>query len=142
MTFLSVKPKTMYYQGLWKKWSRASKEDYFQKEFAAIGQAEVLNKEVQASHATPDGVFGYQDRYDEYRRSESSVAGEFRTTELNYWHMARDLPTNVALNSTFVSCIPTERTFAVPSNDVLWIMARHNLKAKRLLPPTGKSFIY
>lgn len=142
MSLMSVKPKTMYYQGLMKKFIPETKLDYFQKEFAAIGQQEVLNKEIQAAHTDPNGIFGYNDRYYEFKTGISTIAGEFRTTELNYWHMARDLPTNSALNATFVSCVPTERTFAIPSNDVLWIMARHNLRARRAVPASSQSFIY
>lgn len=141
-TFLSVKPKTMYMQGLARTWNRRTKEDFWQQELQHIGQQEILNKEIYAAHATPDGTFGFQDRYQEYRGAESSVAGEFATTELNHWHMARDFSSDPALNATFVKCVPTERTFAVPSNDVLWIMAKHSVQARRLVAPTGSSFIY
>lgn len=142
MSLLSVKPKTMYYQGLEKKWIPETKLDYFQKEFVGIGQQPIQYQEIQAGHATPTETFGWTDRYGEFKGETSTIAGEFRTTELNYWHMARDLPTNTALNATFVSCVPTERTFAIPSNDVLWIMARHNLKARRYVPNSSQSFIY
>jgi len=129
-------------QGLFRMWNRRTKEDFWQKELQHIGQQEVLNKEVYAAHTSPDGVFGYQDRYDEYRRQESSVAGEFRSSTLNYWHMARDFSSNPALNASFVNCVPTERTFPVPANDVLYIMAKHSIQARRLVAKTGESFIY
>lgn len=93
------------------------------------------------AHATPEGVFGYQDRYDEYRRQESSISGEFRNSTLNHWHFARLFSSDPALNSDFVSCVPTERTFAVPSEDVLYVMAKHKIAARRLVAQTGKSFI-
>lgn len=140
-TFLSVRPKTVYMQGLFRHWNRRTKEDYWQQELQHVGQQEVLNKELYAAHATPDGVFGYQDRYDEYRRSESLVSGEFRTT-LNFWHMARDFGSTPALNGTFVSCAPTERIFATPSTDNLWIMSNHSIQARRLVSPKGNSFIF
>jgi len=142
MSLMTVRPKTMYPQGLFRHWNRRVKEDYWQKELQHIGQQEVLNKEVYAGHSDPDGIFGYQDRYDEYRRTESSIAGEFRTSLLNFWHMARIFSSDVALNADFVKCIPTERTFAVPSQDVLYIMARHRIQARRLVAATGESFIY
>lgn len=141
-SFVSVKPKTMYFQGQWRTWNRRIKEDFWQKELEHIGQQEVLNKEVYAAHATPEGVFGYSDRYAEYRRQESSVAGEFRNSTLNFWHMARDFGSDPALNATFVNCVPTERTFAVPSEDVYYLMCRHNIQARRLVAPLANSFIY
>lgn len=141
-TFMSVRPKTIYANGLARTWNRRTKEDFWQKELQTIGQQEVLNKEVYAAHTTPEGVFGYQDRYDEYRRSESSIAGEFRDTTLDYWHMARIFASDPALNESFVKCVPTERSFAVLSTDVLYIMANHSIQARRLVARTGKSFIY
>ena len=141
LSFISVKPKTMYVQGLPRMWNKRVREDYWQKELEHIGQQEVLNKEVYLAHTTPDGVFGYQDRYDEYRRMESTIAGEFRTT-LDFWHMARTFSSSPALNAAFVTSVPTERVFAVPSADVLWIMANHSIQARRLVAKTGSSFIF
>lgn len=141
MTLMSARPKTVYANGLFRHWNRRTKEDFWQKELEHIGQQEVLNKEVYAAHASPNGVFGYQDRYDEYRRSESLISGEFRTT-LDFWHMARIFGSQPALNGTFVSCAPTERIFAVPSVDNLWIMAKHSIQARRLISAKGNSFIY
>ncbi|UYD39204.1 MAG: major capsid protein [Wigfec virus K19_143] len=142
ISLMSVKPKTIYANGLFRTWNRRTKEDFFQKELQHIGQQEVLNKEVYASHATPEGVFGYQDRYDEYRRVESSIAGEFRSSTLDFWHMARIFSSDPALNATFVKCVPTERTFAVPSEDVLYVMAKHSIQARRIVAPKGTSFIF
>jgi len=142
ISMLSVRPKTIYAQGLSRTWNRRTKEDFWQVELQHIGQQEVLNKEVYASHTTPDGKFGNQDRYDEYRRQESTVAGEFRTTELNYWHMAREFASDPALNASFVTCVPTERIFPVATNDVLYVMAKHSIQARRLVAATGTSFIY
>lgn len=141
-TMMYVRPKTIYLDGLFRHWNRRTKEDYFQKELQHIGQQEVLVKEVYGIGAgTADNVFGYQDRYDEYRRCESRVSGEFATT-LNFWHFARDFTSAPALNSSFVSCVPTEVPFAVPSANVLYVMARHSIQARRIVAKKGSSFIY
>lgn len=142
ITMLSVRPKTIYAQGLSRTWNRRTKEDFWQVELQHIGQQEVLNKEVYAKHTAVNGTFGYQDRYDEYRRQESTVAGEFRSTELNYWHLAREFSSDPALNASFVQCVPTERIFPVATNDVLYVMAKHSIQARRLVASTGTSFIY
>lgn len=138
---ISVRPKTIYMQGLPRTWNRRTKDEFWQKEFQHIGQQQVLNKEIDASHATPEGVFGYQDRYDEYRRMESSVSGEFRTV-LDFWHMARDFSTDPALNADFVECVPTDRNFAAQDNDTMYLYIRHSVQARRLLAKVGTSFIY
>lgn len=142
ITLLSVRPKTMYVQGLARTFNRRTKEDFWQKELQHIGQQEVLNKEVYAAAASPAGTFGYQDRYDEYRRQESNVAGEFRTTLLDYWHMARIFAAEPSLNASFVVSNPTKRINAVETQDVLWIMANHSIQARRAVAASGSSFIF
>lgn len=141
ISLMSIRPKTIYMNGLEKKWSRTMKEQYWQKELEHIGQQAVQNREVYAAAASPTGTFGYQDRYDEYRRIESGVSGEFRTT-LNYWHLARDFGSEPALNASFVSCVPTMRTFASATTDPFYVMANHSIQARRLVARTGKSYIF
>jgi hypothetical protein len=137
-SFISVKPKTIYSQGLPRHWNRRTKEDFFQKELQHIGMQPILNKEVYASHTTPEGTFAYQDRYDEYRRAESSISGEFRDTGgLEHWHMARVFSSDPALNQTFVEANPTNRIYASTTNDQLYIMANHSIQARRMLSRRG-----
>jgi hypothetical protein len=138
---MSVRPKTIYASGIPRTFNRRTKFDFWQRELEHIGQQAVTNKEVYMAAAGPDNTFGYQDRYDEYRRVESSIAGEYRTI-FNYWHFARIFASQPALNSTFVSCVPAETPFAAPANDVLQIQVRHNIQARRLLSQTGNSFIF
>lgn len=137
MSMMYCKPKTIYSNSYSRGWNRRTKFDYWQKELEFIGQQAILNKEARANHATPDGTFGYQDRYDEYRRQESRVSGEFAQSSLNYWHFARDFASDPALNATFVSSVPTDRPFAAPSADVLYIQAKNNVKARRLVSRTA-----
>lgn len=136
ITLVSVLPKTIYAQGLEREWNKRTKEDYWQRELEHVGQFEVQNQEVYMAHSDPTGRFGFIDRYDEYRRAESSVAGEFRTV-LDDWHMARIFSTDVALNDTFVRANPTDRIYADTSTNELQIMARHSIKALRLVSKNG-----
>lgn len=141
LSFMSVRPKTLYIQGMPRTWNRRTKEDFWQVELQHIGQQKVLNKEIYAGAASPDGTFGYQDRYDEYRRQESWISGEFRTT-LNTWHFGRNFGSEPALNASFVKCVPPETPFGAPSSDVLWILVKHSVQARRLVAATGSSFIF
>lgn len=142
LSFISLRPKTIYTQGIHRLWNKRVKEDFWQKELQHIGQQEILNKEIYAPHSSPDGTFGFQDRYDEYRRTPSSVSGEFRDTILDFWHMAREFSSDPALNSDFITCTPTDRNFAVPSQDTVYIMANHSMQARRMVAKTGTSYIY
>ena len=141
ITLMWVRPKTIYGQGLFRTWNRRTKEDFWQRELEHIGQQPILNKELYAPHASPNGTFGYQDRYDEYRRSESRISGEFRTV-LDSWHMARIFASDPALNSTFVSANPTDRIYASTNTDELYIYVKHSIQARRLVAKTGSSFIF
>ncbi|WMC01492.1 major capsid protein [Microvirus D_HF4_329] len=140
-SFISVKPRTVYSQGIARTYNRRVKEDFWQRELEHIGQQEIHNKELYAAHSSPDGVFGYQDRYDEYRRFESGVSGEFRST-LNYWHLARDFSSEPVLNGSFITSTPTNRIFADQTSDTLLVMASHSIQARRMLARTGTSFIF
>jgi hypothetical protein len=148
MTLMSVRPRTIYTQSLNRAWLRGqdvsgmsgTKEDYWQRELQHIGQQEVNAMEVDVSAG--DESWGFQDRYDEYRRLESSVAGAFRTSELDTWHLARTFASAPALNSTFVQCTPTTRVFADETSDNLYVMAQHSVQARRLLSQVGTSMTF
>lgn len=141
MSLMSVMPRTVYMDSLPRMFTRWTKDDYWQKELQHIGQQAVLNKEVYAYHATPDGTFGYQDRYDEYRRSESGVSGEFRTT-LNSWHMARSFSSAPALNASFVQSNPTNRVYASTTTDQIYAEVNHKIVARRLVTSNASSNIF
>lgn len=138
MSLLSVRPKSIYNDGIARKWNRTVKEDYFQKELQFIGMQEVLNKEVYAAAATPDGTFGYQERYREYREEPSQVTAEFRGSTLNDWHFARIFGAEPTLNSAFVTCTPGVRPFVDQTGaDKLWMMVSHRTVARRMVAPAA-----
>jgi len=140
VSVISTRPKTIYSDGLQRHWNRRTKEDFHQKELEHIGQQEILNKEVYMAHASPEDVFGYGDRYDEYRHQWSSIAGEFRDT-LDYWHMARTFSSDPALNADFVNCVPDPRIFADQTSDTVYCMVNHSIQARRNLSRVANSFI-
>lgn len=139
MSLLYVRPIPVYAQGVERLWHRETKEDYWQREFEHIGQQEVLNQEVYADGSESDkGVFGYQNRYDEYRRGVNTISGEFRTTQ-DYWHMARIFANRPALNADFVMSNPTDRIFQATEqqSDQLYCMVQNNIIARRLVSRNG-----
>lgn len=138
-TVLSVRPKSMYINGMSRHWLKRDKEDFYQKELAYIGQQPVIAGEIYAD-GTPDDLetFGYQDRYIEYKRQQSYVSAEFRNLQ-NYWHLGRDFEERPALNESFVSCNPSKRIFAEQTQHHLWCMAQHRIIARRLVPKSNAS---
>lgn len=140
ISVMMVRPISVYMQGLPRMWNRRVKEDYFQRELQHIGQQEVYTKELYAGSdigpTADDTVFGYQNRYDEYRAQNSFVSGEFRTI-LDSWHMARNFANEPVLNADFINSVPTTRIFAAQENDTLYCMANHSLQARRLMSKHG-----
>lgn len=132
-TLMSVKPKTMYVTGLPKTWSRTTKEDFWQKELEHVGQEEIYNKELYWADTGPNDVFGYQNRYDSYRRAESGVHGEFRSSAANFWHFGRVFGSDVTLNGSFITADPTNRVYQSTSTDQLYVMVQNSVIARRLL---------
>lgn len=148
ISLMSVLPQTMYPNAMARHWGRTTRFDYWQKELEHIGQDRIKNAEVNAEHPDPNGLFGYQDRYDEYRRTESGVHGHFRPGQyLADWHFARDLPANVALNHDFISSNPTTAPFQLQTVDdapaaTLYCAIRHQIVARRPIAARGSSFIF
>jgi len=123
-----------YQQGLNRMWSRQTRYDFFWPKLQLIGEQAVLNKEIYAqADANDDLVFGYQERYAEYRYKPSEIHGEFRSTystPLDQWHMAEEFGSLPALNSTFiVQNTPIDRSIAVSGEPHLlfdaWFQYKH-----------------
>lgn len=83
-----------YQQGLERMWSRRLREDWYWPEFSNLGEQEIRNKELfLTGTATDDQVFGYQERFAEYRYKPNRISGMFRsnyTTPLDFWHLGDD----------------------------------------------------
>lgn len=117
-----------YQQGLNRMWSRSTRYDFFWPKLQQLGEQSVLNKEIYlggAALATDTAVFGYQERYAEYRYKPSEIHGEFRstyTTPLDFWHLAEEFGSLPVLNSSFiVQSTPIERALAVTTGpDILF----------------------
>lgn len=143
LTLMSVRPKSMYTNGVHRTFNRRTKEDYWQQELQHIGQQEIKNIEVYAQGTSADdNTFGYQDRYSEYRSNPSNIAGEFRDNTYNFWHMGRDFASLPTLNQSFTDCDPGKRFYATTTNDNLLVMCSNSLRARRLVSPTASNRVY
>lgn len=133
---MSVIPRSAYYQGLPKMFTRQVQLDYYQPEFAQLGEQEIKNGEIyhQGNPTYDDAAFGYTSRYAEYKYGMSRIAGSMRD-DYDYWHLARKFSELPALNGDFVKCNPSERIFAAYSpNDELIVQLYNQVTAKRPLP--------
>lgn len=143
MSLISARPKSIYADGLERHWNYRTKEDYFQKELQHIGQQPILNKEIYADGSANDELtFGYQDRYSQYRKSNSTIAGEFRDTVFDDWHLARLFSSLPTLNQSFTDCDAGDRIFATTTVNNLQIMCQNTVKARRPVSRTAENRIY
>ena len=99
-----------YQQGMEKMWSRSTRYDFYFPVFAHLGEQAVLNREIYCDGSANDAlVFGYQERWAEYRYKPSYITGKFRSTAastIDPWHLAQKFTTLPTLNSTFIESAP------------------------------------
>jgi len=115
---VSVRADLTYQQGLPRMWSRSTRYDFYFPAFAHLGEQAVLNKEIYVQGTSADNdVFGYQERWAEYRYKPSQISGLFKSTAsgtLDGWHLAQKFNTLPTLNATFIQDTPPlDRVLAV-----------------------------
>lgn len=117
---VSARADLTYQQGLNRMWSRSTRQDFFWPKFQELGEQSVFNREIYVSgnDVVDDAVFGYQERYAEYRYKPSEIRGQFRSTyaeSLDVWHVAEEFSDTPALNGEFIkSSTPIARSLVVP----------------------------
>ena len=115
---VSVRADLTYQQGLPKMWSRSTRYDFYFPVFATLGEQAVLNKEIYVQGTADDNnVFGYQERWAEYRYKPSQITSLMKSTSagtIDAWHYAQRFTSLPTLNSTFIQeTPPVARTTAV-----------------------------
>lgn len=141
----SVRADLNYQQGLNRMWSRQTRWDYYWPALSAIGEQAILNKEIYAvgsANLVQDAaVFGYQERYAEYRYKPSLITGKFRSNDaqtLDTWHLAQNFASLPVLVSNFIQeNPPVARVIAVPTEPQWLFDAYINLKCARPMPVFG-----
>ena len=129
-----------YQKGLDRMWSRQTRYDFYMPALANLGEQAVLNKEIYVSNsaATDDAVFGYQERWAEYRFAHSRLSGLFRSDaagSLDFWHLSEDFASLPALNQTFIEdATPMSRVTVVDTADDFILDAWFDYKCARPLP--------
>jgi len=136
---VSVRADLNYQQGLNRMFSRSTRWDFYWPALAHIGEQAVLNKEIYADASANDAlVFGYQERFAEYRYKPSVITGLFRSnaaTSLDSWHLGQDFSALPALNASFIEeNPPVDRVIAVPSEPHFLFDAFMQLQCARPMP--------
>lgn len=144
---VSVRADLTYQQGIPRMFSRQSRWDFYWPSLAHLGEQAILNKEIYAqgpSVLNPSGepidndVFGYQERWAEYRYFPSQITGQFRSTyaqTLDYWHLSQKFDNLPALTDEWIQDNPpVDRVIAVPSEPHFIFDSYLNLQCARPMP--------
>jgi hypothetical protein len=136
---VNVRADLTYQKGLDKLWLRETKNDFYWPTLSSIGEQAVLSKEIYMDGtANDEDVFGYQERYAEYRYKNSMITGLFRSAAagtLDPWHLSQNFTTRPVLGTTFIEDDPPiDRAIAVPTEPHFLFDAYVQLKAARPMP--------
>lgn len=147
---VNVRADLTYQQGLNRMWSRQTRYDFYWPALSHLGEQAVLNKEIYAQgpsvtdsdgNIVDDKVFGYQERYAEYRYRPSIITGKFRSTyaqSLDVWHLAQNFSNLPVLGDTFIQDNPpVSRVVAVQNEPEFLLDAFFDLKCTRPMPLYG-----
>lgn len=139
---INVRADLTYQQGINKMWLRSDVLDFYWPSFAHLGEQAIQNIEIYCQGNDEDKkVFGYQERYAEYRYKPSLITGQFRSTykePLDIWHLSQKFATLPTLSDEFIQDHPPiSRVVAVPSYPHFLLDVKFNLKCIRPMPMYG-----
>lgn len=141
-----VRSDITYQQGLNRMWSRRSRFDYYWPALAHLGEQAILNKEIfvqgdgvkEGDNVVDEQVFGYQERWAEYRYKPNEIIGVMRSNaqlSLDIWHLAQYFTELPKLNEHFInSSTPLDRVTAVPDEPNVLLDINFNVKVARPMP--------
>ena len=117
--FVCARADLTYQQGINKMWLRSTVYDFYWPTFAHLGEQAIELREIYAQGTEADTtVFGYQERYAEYRYKPSQITGKFRSSvtggNLDVWHLSQFFSNAPTLNEEFITeNPPVKRIIAV-----------------------------
>lgn len=136
----SIRADLTYQRGIDRMWTRQTRYDFYWPVLAHLGEQAIENRELHFSgdDTTDTSVFGYQERYAEYRYKPSRITGLFNSDaddSLDVWHLAQDFSTTPVLNDSFIQeQPPVARIVAVPSEPHFLADFWFDLKCDRPMP--------
>jgi len=139
---VSARADLTYQQGIDRMHSRQTRWDFYWPALSHIGEQAVLNKEIYADGSLDDElVFGYQERYGEYRYKQSKITGHFRSASpltLDTWHLSQDYESRPLLNEEFIQeNPPIDRVIATVDEPHFLFDSYFDYKCARPMPVYG-----
>jgi len=144
MVLVNVRSDITYGQGIDRYWSKDTRYDFYYPVLSQIGEQAILLGELWTQgNATDDTVFGYTERYNEYRYINSKSTGLFNVDangSLSPWHLSEDFTTQPSLGSDFIESNtgdPLDRAIAIDTEPHFIADFYFDIKAARPLPLYG-----
>lgn len=139
---LNVRADLTYQQGIPRMFSRRTRFDFYWPVLAHLGEQAILNKEIYAQGtAKDDEVFGYQERYAEYRYFPSMITGKLRSTDpqsLDVWHLSQKFDSLPTLSAQFIEDNPPVSRILAVQNEPQFILDSYiEMKCARPMPVYG-----
>jgi hypothetical protein len=139
---LNVRADLTYQQGIPRMFSRRTRFDFYWPVLAHLGEQAILNKEIYAQGTSKDDeVFGYQERYAEYRYFPSMITGKLRSTyaqSLDVWHLSQKFDNLPTLSAQFIEDHPpVDRILAVQDEPQFIVDSYIDMKCARPMPVYG-----
>lgn len=123
---VNIRADITYQRALNRMWSRQTRYDFAWPSLAHLGEQEVYTRELYyGANQTnqQDAIFGYQERYAEYRYKPSLITGMLASQyeyALDAWHMAQDLQSAPTLSEAFIIDQPPMERIKTFTDQAYW----------------------
>ncbi|AXL14808.1 major capsid protein [Microviridae sp.] len=140
----NVRGDITYSQGAERYWFKETRLEFYFPVLSQIGEQAINNREIFYQNSlTDEQVFGYQERYAEYRYKPARLTGLFRpdnATSLDSWTLTENFASLPALGNTFIQSntgAPLDRAISIPSEPQIIADFYFDMKCARPMPLYG-----
>lgn len=143
LTLINLRGDITYSQGIDRYWTKSTRYDFAYPVLSQLGEQAVLLREIYYDAADNEAVWGYQERYAEYRHLNSRLTGLFGVDisgTLSSWHLSEDFAAEPSLGNSFIQAntgTPLDRAIAVSTEPHMIGDFHFNIRAARPLPLYG-----
>lgn len=151
LTMAYIRPKAIYYGGADRFFHKRDMLDFYQAEFSNIGYQPVYKTEIGSVSSGNQGIqqseddmpiFGYEQRYNEYRSCSSVVTGNLAPNRnMSSWANPRNFTTAPNLNSDFLECNPSNQIWAYPNEPKAIVHFERKVSTRNFVPNSANPYL-
>lgn len=146
MAMVYLRPQADYNGGIPRFFMKRDMLDFYQMEFNS-GYQPIYSQELGVDNGYTQlpvnendmKIFGFEEKYEEYRYENNITSGELRTGEpLAHWANPRVWTEEPVLNSKFLECNPSNQIWSSPNTDKAIVQFKRNVTKKNFVPHRSK----